>query len=261
MCPDKLKPNREPVSLKIIFKLIVMKLLLILVASVSVLIAQAQQRKWTKKFSVGYNFSPDYSYRTLKISNGAVLPDFLIKLRNDIEIAKPGFTTGLNFRVDFSNRVAFETGIQYSNKGYKTKNQGLVYSPSYATAPSAARSTYAYQYIGIPLKARWTFGGNRIRLGASAAIMANFLLNEKATIHFKLPDGSTKKSSQSSTSEFKKIDISPMISFGIDWKLTVKTHLFGEPTFRYGLIKTVDAPVAEHLWSAGLNFGIYHQLK
>jgi hypothetical protein len=51
-----------------------------------------------------------------------------------------------------------------------------------------------------------------------------------------------------------------MVSAGVDYKLNNKMHLLAEPTFRYGIIKTKDAPVTEHLWNAGLNVGFYYSL-
>ena len=91
--------------------------------------------------------------------------------------------------------------------------------------------------------------------------MTNFLLNVKQTSNYEYANGKTEKKSQSSKSGFNKVDISPMVSVGVDYKLTNKIHLLAEPTFRYGAVKTKDAPVTENLWSAGLNVGFYYALK
>ena len=238
-----------------------MKQLLILVATFASLTVPGQNTNQTQKIIIGFNFSPDYSSRTLKNNDDASSSDLVIKNRNDIETAKFGYTTGLNVYVNFSQLVGFETGIQYSNKGYKTKNQDLVYFPPSPSSPTKARFIYAYQYIGIPLKAKFSFGKNKVRFVSSIGFMTNFLLNIKQTANYEYSNGKTEKKSQSSKSGFNKVDISPMLSVGVDYKLNSRINLFAEPTFRYGVIKTKDAPVTEHLWNVGLNIGFYYALK
>jgi len=226
-----------------------------------VVITFGQKSKQGNKISIGYNFSPDYNFRTLKNGDGNSSTDLVIKVRNDIEKAKFGFTTGFNITFHFSNLLSFETGVQYSNKGYKTKEQDLTYFPPNPSSPYKATTSYSYQYIGIPLKAKFTFGKNKTRFISSAGFITNFLIGAKQSINYKYSDGKKEKKNQSSTSGYNKIDISPMVSIGIDYKLTDKIHLSAEPTFRFGLSKTKDAPVKEKLWNAGLVIGISYNLN
>ena len=238
-----------------------MKQLLILLLTFSAATAFGQKSKQGNKISIGYNFSPDYSFRILKNGDGNSSTDLVIKSRDNIEKAKFGYTTGLNVTFHFSDLLGFETGVQYSNKGYKTKEQDLTYFPPNTSLPNKATTNYSYQYIGIPLKAKFSFGKSKARFISSAGFMTNFLINVKQSTNYKYPDGKTEKKNQSSTSGFNKIDISPMVSIGVDYKLTDKIHLSAEPTFRFGLSKTKDAPVKEKLWNAGLVFGISYDIK
>lgn len=226
--------------------------------------AHAQQPKKQKaqsRLSVGINFSPDYSFRTLKNDDGSSSADLVIKNRNDVETAKFGFTTGLNARIDFSKQFGFETGIQYSGKGYKTKNQDLLYLPPNPFLPVKARTVYSYHYIGIPLKARFTLGEGKARFISGIGFMTNFLLKARQATTFEYADGRKDKRSQASTSDFKAVDISSMLSLGIDYKINEKLNLVAEPVFRYGVLKTADNPVKEYLWNAGLNIVLYYGLK
>ena len=238
-----------------------LKQIFLLITTFASLTVQGQQTKPTRKILIGYNFSPDYSFRTLKNNDGSSSSDLVIKSRNDIEIAKFGYTTGLNVCINFSQLVGFETGIQFSNKGYETKNQDLVYFPPNPSLPTKAKTIYSYQYIGIPLKAKFSFGKSKVRFLSSIGFMTNFLLNVKQTTNYEYSDGKTEEKAQSTTAGFKKVDISPTISVGIDYKLNNKIHLIAEPTFRYGVIKIKDAPVTENLWNSGLNIGFYYALK
>ncbi len=218
-------------------------------------------QKKLNKIAIGFSFSPDYSFRTLKNSGGDGSTDLVIKIRNDIEKAKFGYSTGLNVTFHFSNLLGFETGILYSNKGYKTKEQQLTYFPPNPSLPDKSSTIYSYQYIGIPLKAKFYFGKNKTRFTTSAGFITNFLINVKQSINLKYPNGSTEKKNQSSTSGFNKVDISPMVSIGVDYKITDKFYLSAEPTFRFGLIKTVNATVKENLWSAGLVLSFFITLN
>ncbi len=238
-----------------------MKQIFLLITTLASFTVQGQETKPIQKILIGYNFSPDYNFRTLKNNDGSSSSDLVIKSRNDIEISKFGYTTGLNVCINFSQQVGFETGIQFSNKGYKTKNQDLIYFPPNPGLPTKAKTIYSYQYIGIPFIAKFSAGKSKVRFLSSAGFMTNFLLNVKQTTTYEYSDGKTEEKAQSTTSGFKKVDISPLISVGIDYTLNNKIHLIAAPTFRYGVIKTKDAPVTEKLWNAGLNIGFYYVLK
>lgn len=238
-----------------------MKHLLILVSTFLSLAVAGQKPKQSNKITIGFSFSPDYSFRTLKNDGGNNSTDLVIKSRNDIEKAKFGYTTGFNVTFNFSSLIGFETGVQYSNKGYKTIEQHLIYFPPAPASPDRVTTIYSYQYIGIPLKAKFAFGKSKARFIASAGVITNFLIDIKQSINYKYSDGRTEKKNQSSTSGFNKVDISPMVSIVVDYQITNKIHLSAEPTFRFGLIKTKDAPVKENLWSAGLVLGFLYSLN
>ncbi len=238
-----------------------MKHFLILLLSFLSINTFGQNAKNATKISIGYSFSPEYSFRTLKNSGSNNYTDLVINSRNDIEKAKFGYTTGLNINFHFSEMFRFETGFQYSNKGYKTKEQDLVYFQNIPSDPNKVTMKYSYQYIGIPLQAKFAFGKSKTRFISSAGIVTNFLINVKNSIKLVYPDGKTEIKSEFSTSGFNKIDISPIVSIGVDYKLKDKIHLSVEPTFRFGLIETKDAPVKEKLWSAGLVFGLSYYIK
>ncbi len=238
----------------------IMKRLFVFIATFVSLTAQAQDNNPTQKILIGFNFSPDYNYRTLKNNDGSASGDLVIKKRNDIEVAKFGFTTGLNVYFNFSHLLGLETGIQFSSKGYQTKKQDLIYFPPDPGSPTNAITKYSYQYVGIPLKAKFSFGKQKVHLISSFGLLANYLLNVKQSDHYEYADGRIEKKKHTSASDFKKLDISPMISVGIDYSFNQKIHLLAEPTFRYGVLETKDAPVTENLWSAGLNVGFYYAL-
>ena len=222
---------------------------------------QKKQPKKSTSILIGINFSPDYSFHSLTNNDGSSSTDAVIKNRNSIEIAKFGFTTGIDLCIDLSQSLAIETGIQFSNKGYKTKALDLLFAQPDPSLPINASFQYSYQYVGIPVKARFTFGKNKLHFISGIGFMTNILIHQNVNVKQGYPGGRKDEKNQSSTSDYKKIDISPMVSFGLDYTINNKLHLIAEPVFRYGVIKTRDAPVTEHLWSAGFNCGIYYRVR
>ena len=220
----------------------------------------AQESTIGSKISVGFNFSPDYNYRTVKKSGKVPEPGF--ENWEDKQIGKFGYTAGMTIVFNLSDRVEFETALQYSNKGYQTKTMDLVFEgdPTNPLLPAKATFHYSYQYIGVPLKLNLFFGDGDLRFVSGIGVTTNFLLNVKNRHNFEYSDGKKETTNSKGSDGFNKIDVSPMISFGIDYKLTNTIHLCAEPTFRYGIIKTTSTPVTENLWNAGVNIAMSFEL-
>ena len=213
------------------------------------------------KLSIGFNFSPDYNFRALKNNDGSSSSDIIIKTRNDAEIGKFGYTTGFNICFSLAKMIRFETGIQYSNKGYQTKKQDLIYQQPNPGLPVRSKFIYNYGYIDIPFALNFTMGKSKARFVSSAGFTTNFLIKETQTNILEYANGKSDKKKQPATFDYKKVDISPLISIGIDYKINDKMVLRATPTFRYGVLKIIDTPVTEYLWNAGIDIGFYYGLR
>ncbi|MEI6348053.1 MAG: outer membrane beta-barrel protein [Bacteroidota bacterium] len=227
----------------------------------------------SKKIQIGANFSTDYCYRTLQenYNNNNILSNkLMISLRNKTENYKISYTSGLNVVYNLNRTIGIEAGIQFSNKGYQTKSQTLTYGDMIDTNGGFINSTaeiytnayfvYNDYYIDIPLKANFIFGKKKIRLITSAGITTNIFIIESTTSVLTKGDGSTKTVKQSGTYNYNSINLSPTISLGIDWRISNRHSLRVEPTFRYGILKIIDAPITGYLWNAGLNVSYYFGL-
>jgi Outer membrane protein beta-barrel domain len=245
-----------------------MKKQLLLLMTIFTLAAHGQDTpksklpKGFKKILIGFNISPDYNNRILRNNDGAGTSGLIIDLRNKRETGRLGFTTGVNICFNFTKNMGFETGIQYSGKGYQIPTYDLVYAVPDPTAPVRAKFVYRYHYIDIPLKINITKGNGKLRFIAAAGITTNILIRAMETTILEYAYNSKRDEMTSeSPYNFKNINISPTISLGIDYRINDKMNLRAEPTFRYGLLKNINAPIAEHLWNAGLNMGFYYGLK
>ncbi len=235
-----------------------MKKTFLLIAFLASYTLYAQEGSTGSKISVGFRFSPDYNFRTISSNENGGGTDLTVKSRNDREVGKIGYSTGLSIAFKLSDRAALETGLQYSNKGYQTKTMDLIFEgdPTNPLLPAKSTFHYSYQYIGVPLKMNLFFGYGNLRFVSGIGVTTNFLMNVQTRGNYEYPDGKKETTKSKSTDGFNKIDVSPMISLGIDYKLSNTIHLRAEPTFRYGILKTTSTPITENLWNAGVNLGI-----
>ena len=240
-----------------------MNILFTLVAVIP-FVADAQDSKKNNagnRIAIGFSFSPDYNNRTLKNNDGSSSSDHVINARNENEQGRISFTTGLYLNTKLSEKLEFQTGLLYSNKGYKIPKRVAVFPVQPSGAPTHFRSKACFNYFEIPLKLNFITGKGKTKFIAGAGLVTNFLLNESDVITFYYVDGSEKNFDQSSGFDYKKFNLSSVISAGVEFKLKENITLRAEPTFRYGLLKIIDEPVSARLWNVGLNLGVYMQLR
>jgi hypothetical protein len=220
------------------------------------------QENKLQRFLIGVNFSPDYCYRALKNNDGSSSGDAVITMRNDKEVAKFGFTAGINVCYNFSEFLGLETGIQYSDKGYQTKMYELVPLQPDPSLPVQLKIVYDYYHIDIPLKINFTLGKKRLRFCTGTGITTNIFLDEKVTSVQDFSNGDRKEEPLNSDFDYNAVKLSLVVSAGVDYKINDRMKIKLEPTFRYGLLPIIDAPVTGYLWSAGANvsywFGFRH---
>jgi len=256
-----------------------MKRLTTLLASIISLTAFGQDTLKTKgatefkRMMFGVNSSPDYCYRTLKNNGGNAMASTVFDIRNSSEEYKIGYTAGLNACYNFSERFGIELGVQYSNKGYTYKmsdlsfgdligsGNGIVYSTPTGQVPVEAKYRYNFIYLDVPARAIFYLGTKKVRFVASVGVTTNILLKATLTSVSEYEDGNTKRETYDQEYDFKSLNVSPTISAGLDYSINNKLNLRAEPTFRYGLIEIIDAPITAYLWNAGMNITCYYALK
>ena len=212
-----------------------------------------------KRVQLGISISPDMCFRTLENNDGGATIDAIVKLRNENETVKLGYTAGLNVCVTLNKFLSIESGIHYSNKGYQTKMMTLTPSQPTATLPNKAKTIDNFHCIDIPVKANFTLGKKKVRFITSAGVTTNFFIKETSTTVLYYSDR-TERERNPSTVDFNNVNISPTLSVGIDYKINSRMNLRIEPTIRYGILKIIDTPVTGYLYSGGLNMSYYVRL-
>jgi hypothetical protein len=216
--------------------------------------------KKEKRFFLGINFSPDYCFRTLVNNDGGAVGAMIIGFRNQLEIPKFGFTSGINIGYKISKYISAEIGLQYSNKGYqeKTINYNNNTTPRRGFSyPTSGKIIYSYNCLDIPIKANFTFGKKQIRFICSLGLITNIYIAETNSFVGKDNNGSTYKNSSTTTSGFNRFNLTPAISVGVQFGINQKMFFRIEPTFKYGVLKMTNTPITQYIWNAGLNVSWY----
>jgi hypothetical protein len=214
----------------------------------------AYQQLW-----VGITVSPDYNNRSLR-SDGSMSADIVKESRDKREMGQIGYTAGLAVNYTPAGQWSIEAGVQYAQKGYRSKKENLVWPQPSPAFPTTSKFIYNYFFLDIPLQVKYTTGTGNCRFFCSAGLAFNIFLEGEATGIFEYANGSKDKSTGPATSNENKISLSPLLSAGIDYSFKPRMHFRLAPIFRYGITKMIDAPVSERLWNAGLNFGFYYRL-
>jgi hypothetical protein len=212
-----------------------------------------------KRVQIGFNISPDLCFRTLKGNENSATSNFVMKNNKQRETLKVAYTARLNVCYNIKKSIGIETGIQYSNKGFQTKLDKVVPLVPDPALFNQFKYIFNYHYLDFPLKVNFTFGENKVRFFSSAGITTNLFLKQIQTNVYHFPDR-TIRTSNPTRYDYKKVNLSPTISIGIDYKINEKMNLRIEPTFRYGVIAISDDPVTDYLYNGGLNISYYYGL-
>jgi len=209
-----------------------------------------------KRFQIGMVVSPDYCFRTLKNNDGSEYSNLLISARNEREIPKFGYTAGINVCYNINSNIGIESGIQYSNKGYQTKNLVAIFGVPGQFEPIESKFKYDFHCIDIPLKLNFAAGTGNVRFISSLGITTNIFVKETQIFYVYFP-GNTDINSGPTGFNYNNVNISPTVSVGIDYKIKDRMNLRIEPAFRYTILKIIDSPITGYLYSGGINIGYY----
>lgn len=221
----------------------------------SVFSLQAQDAFQHKKVRVGIQVSPFYSYRTLK---GPSELNYLIRNANEIDEAQIGFGVGLSFVIQLKKRLAFETGLSFSNRGYASNVE----------ADSLGRNAFAsveikhnYQYIGIPLKLNLYLLNRKTRLFISGGLYSNVFFTEIRRTSVETFDGDSNSRRVKITPSEPYYLLSTTVGVGLDFHIVKRLNLRFEPIFRYAIYNSKKVPVDYLPYDIGFNAGLYLGFK
>ncbi len=208
-----------------------------------------------KKIELGISFSPDYAYRTLKAdADSKAITDY----RDTAEVAKFGYTTGINAAFKLNKKWNVEAGVLFSDNGQRIKKYSLESVPYGQQAVTYAYN-FHYYYLNIPVKADYFIVTGKLKFYVTAGVSANIFLSENITAINGYGNSESKKTTKVDPG-FSRVNLGMLAGCGIRYPIGKRTDLLVEPIYRRSLTSIIDAPVKGYLYSAGLNIGIYYNL-
>lgn len=233
------------------------KLYLIMILFPVLLIGQMDSIKY-KKFAIGVNFSPDYSYR---IDNTVLNSYSYTSISN---LPKYGYTTGASLAYVLGKRMAIETGVFFSDKGQQTTNSistNWITPNGTVQPPFKSKTNHHYYFIDIPVKANFYILTKRFKLYTSLGISTNLFLSKKAISKTTYSDGTSETivSNNYNSATIPSVNFSGLIGIGVSYDINKKWTLKIEPVYRQCIKPITDFNISGYFYSFGSNFGVSYR--
>jgi hypothetical protein len=212
--------------------------------------------KWLHKFSVGINFSPNFSFHTMKADEDYQI--FLETLKKD---EKPGFgfNTGISLVYYLTKHIEIESGLQYSQQTYQLKN--ITIENLEGDSLGKATGKFHYNYFEIPLKINYHIRIQNPDIYATGGLSLNFFHDYWIKSNLKYNDGhEEKRVTEGQTGNINYAIIAIIAGVGIDYDLGQKFNIRFEPLFRYSFQPVYDTPLKLFNYSIGGQFGFLIKL-
>lgn len=211
----------------------------------------------TTWWDVGIYASPDYCSR---IASGSTPESFSSVTFDAIENPRTGYTAGILFSRQISNRLYIQSGLVFESQGYKTKTlNDTVYDlydrPLYTREYSKA---IRYSTINIPviLKINLLQAGNiKFNIGLGVAPMISLGKNEILTFD-------DHKESLASKSE-RDLNIQAIVNLSVYIPLSESFSLSIEPSFKYTVMPYNDRAykgISRSLFAPGMGIFLAYKL-
>ena len=216
------------------------------------------------RFFIGGSFTPEYSYRTIKKDKD--LPDdtweFASNIMDSVEVAKFGYSAGMSFGYYLTNKLSVESGLQFSNKGYKTIPLNYIIDwENPGSYLAVATISYRYYYLDVPLKLNYEFFNNRFQVITGIGVIGNIFLKAMRKITAENSGDDFVNDTDEMDIEQNPVIISGVLSAGVKYNINKKVHIRLEPVFKYALTDFEDnSYISTYLWSVGVQAGVFLKL-
>lgn len=215
-----------------------------------------------KRFKIGFSTSFDYCFRNISYAGENSIQEITFNAAQENETWRLGFSSGINASYRVSKLISIESGLLYSRKGYRYKDE-LIYGPQDPRFGFVTNSTeqfylimkYAFNYFDIPLKCNFNVGLGQHNLIFGAGLVNSFLINSwKNGMLVGSVNGKTSQSRVPVGIPVYRYSFAPLVNSGIDFQISQKSSLRIDLNAQYQLKRLYNDFLNYNLWSAGLNF-------
>jgi hypothetical protein len=227
--------------------------------------------KTFKRFYIGVSVSGNATYRYLSLGNiPAGIPRSFyqsdIDWRNKVEDPLVGYQIGARLGINATRFMSIETGIDYSLHRYRLKAEqpfGVVggYYQDTTYPNSQLKIIYKFHYLNVPLALNFSMGKHKLKGVITAGASFNILMEEKTRYQTIVGGTSVRDFTVDDRSNYALMNVSPFLGVGVEWHITKFLFLRLMPMAQMQALNNIDGPIAERLWSVGLNAAVYFGFK
>lgn len=220
--------------------------------------------KKNSKFTFGWVYSPEVSYRILSEGDQADENTALfIDARNEQEQAKFGQSFSFFLGYQIASRFRLEGGVGFTDYGEAVKPYDLVNAIEPEVIGTVKRANHIF-VTTFPISLQFEFGKNKIRGFVSASVVPSILTSYSTNSKIEFTNGDISTGtffSASAQDDYSKFILGANVSGGIDYKYSEKASVRIAPVFRM-TTNTVypDAPIRGHYFNVGIEFGTIYNL-
>lgn len=219
--------------------------------------------KTNRKFSIGLTISPAIAYRSIYAIGEGKKNDFLVNysipILDSLESPIVTYSFGLDFSYQLNKRLAIESGVFYSKKGYEIDEAVIVDNGSLNYDTGSVH--VSNNYLDVPIKVNFYLLNNRVQLLLIAGVSGNIFINQQAKIVIGGKKTETKKFRPDNITAF---NFSIIGGVGCGFMLSKKLTIQIQPQYQRFLNSIwknsySDNQVKEVLYSYGIDVSVYYQ--
>ncbi len=182
-----------------------------------------------------------------------------------------GYDAGIKLGVNISQHVSFETGLQYSYKGYEENYENMeieVYNDfgwsEYYIVD--AKYKYKFHYVDIPLQWNISIGKKKCRAVISTGININVLIKQSQQRRYFDLYSYNREYKSDLKKWYSKANFAPFLGIGIDYAITSFMNLRVMPMFQiqalqnnlniFGYNQPLNDVTSNRLYSGGINVAL-----
>ncbi len=206
------------------------------------------------RFYLGIMASPEIADTYATTNDPA--QEWFIEFVNAFYSPKLSYTAGLDFLFLLNQRITFQSGLHYSNKGSRTKKMYLTDMNGVPHDPEAITVMTNYHYLELPAKINYNIHFDKFSYYLSGGIVTGFLagVNTRNKLFYQNGD-IVKNQINEMDDSANRINLSVALGTGLDLFINSKMTLRIEPSFRMSLLKLSSGAFAkDYLWNSGVNF-------
>lgn len=211
-----------------------------------------------RRIHIGITASPNISNRTLDGNSPNV--DIVINQRDNFEKYKVSYNLGASLLIPTGEKFSLETGLRFTDKGYSISEMFFFWPQPDPNLAISGRANINLLFLDVPMLVRFTLGDKKVRFITRIGATANLLLSETERQIFTFQNGSQDISTRNGSGDYKTFNISPTVSFGLEYEFSNQFHLQLAPEGMITILNATNRNIKERLWNVGMNIGLYYKI-